>query len=153
MRRGGAERLSETTEGEIFVVVHSLAEACAALAAARAVGRVVTLASAPGAGGYAGAGWFRALVECAAGEVPGAGGDAILDCAAEAGTVLAALRAGMKRLRFTGSEAAASRLAEIAAAQGARLTRAALAPALDLAGCAAPEAACRAFLARNGSGA
>src|SRR5262250_1346021 len=92
------------------IVVHSLGHAVAALKAAAAAGRRVTLASAPGAGGYAGAGWFRGhsiasgaggyagagwfrgLVEAAREAVPEAPFSCLLDCGDEAGAVLAALR-------------------------------------------------------------
>ncbi|HJU17262.1 MAG TPA: hypothetical protein VJ770_12450, partial [Stellaceae bacterium] len=47
------------------VIVHSLTQATAALAAAAATGRVIVLASAPEAGIYAGPGWWRALVTAA----------------------------------------------------------------------------------------
>jgi hypothetical protein len=48
--------------------IHSLAEARVALGVARELGRPVLLASAPGAAGHAGAGWWRALVEAARAE-------------------------------------------------------------------------------------
>lgn len=132
-----------------FIIIHSLEQARAALAAASALGTTVTLASAPGAGGYAGPAWFKAILDIALAEVPVCGASAVLDCGAEAGTVLAALRHGVRRVRFTGGDEAASRLAEIAEQHGAALERSELRPALDLLDCKDPEAACRAFLAGN----
>ena len=44
------------------VLIHSLADARAALAAAAALGVPVTLASAPGAAGYAGPAWFGEVI-------------------------------------------------------------------------------------------
>jgi acyl-CoA reductase-like NAD-dependent aldehyde dehydrogenase len=67
--------------------------------------------------------------------------------------VLAALRAGVRRVRFEGSAEAASHLGEIAAQYGATIERGAHAPALDLLDAADPEAACRAYLAGNSAGA
>lgn len=132
-----------------FIIIHSLEHARAALAAASALGTTVTLASAPGAGGYAGPVWFKAMIDIAQAEVPECSAPAVLDCGAEAGTVLAALRHGLRRVRFTGGDEAASRLADIAKQHGAVLERSELRPALDLLDCKDPEAACRAFLAGN----
>jgi hypothetical protein len=141
------------TRAERRVVVHSLAQARAAVAAAQAIGCPVTLASAAGAGAYAGAPWFAAIVKLAAAEAPGCPVSAILDCGDQPGTVLAALRAGVRRVRFEGSAEAASHLGEIAAQYGATIERGAHAPALDLLDAADPEAACRAYLAGNSAGA
>jgi hypothetical protein len=105
--------------------------------------------SAPGAGAYAGAPWFAALVKLAVAEAPGCTVSAILDCGDEPGTVLAALRAGLRRVRFTGAEETATRLREIAEQYGAVIEAAATAAALDLLDAAEPEAACRAYLAGN----
>jgi hypothetical protein len=112
----------------------------------------VVLASAAGAGGYAGPAWFRAVIEAAAKDYPGARYEAVLDCGEEAGTVLAALRTGFQRVRFTGSGPALDRLAAIAGQYGATIETATAAGALDLAGVAEAEAACRAFLGRNVGG-
>lgn len=74
------------------VTVHGLDHARAALAP----GRPVLLLSAPGAAGFAGALWWRALVAAAldGGGQPGAP-DA-LDCADQAGRALEALHAGCR---------------------------------------------------------
>jgi len=100
-------------------VVHSLAEARAALAAAK--GAPLTLGSAQGAGSYAGAAWFKSLIEQAKSEFPGTPCDAVLDCGADAGAALAALRLGLKRVAFAGNDEARARLDAIARALGAAL--------------------------------
>ncbi len=146
-RRGGRLRQARLSTPERFIVIHSPGHARAALAAAASLALPVTLASAPAAGIYAGPGWFKAVVEMAHGDVPAARFSAVLDCGGEPGVVLAALRRGLKRVRFDGSDAVAERLADIAAQCGAVIERMALEPALDLLGCDDPEAACRAFLA------
>lgn len=128
------------------VIVHSLAQARAALAAAAALGKEVTLASAPGAGGYAGPGWFKALTDEARRAVPTARCEIVLDCGAGPGMVLAALRLGLKRIRFTGSVEAARGLAAIGTALGATV-EAGDEPTFDLRGLRRPEARCRAWLA------
>jgi hypothetical protein len=129
------------------ILVHSLADANAALAAASALKLPVTLASVPGAAGHAGPAWFKSLVEQAAARHPGVAMDAVLDCGAEAGTALAALRLGLKRVGFSGPEAARARLGEIARALGGEVDSAAPGPALDLRGRKNKLAAARAYLA------
>ena len=96
--------------------VHSLAEAREALASG-----ATTLASAPNAGSYAGAPWFKSLIEQVKSEFPGSPGEAVLDCGTDAGAALAALRLGLKRIVFTGHPDARARLAAIAQSLGAAL--------------------------------
>ena len=115
------------------VVVYSLAHAVAALEAARE--RAVVLLSAPGAGIYAGAGWWTAVVDAARNAMPAAPFSAILDCGADAGAAMAALRAGAAIVVFTGRSDVAERLAGIAAQRDARLLTARPQHALDLAEC------------------
>ena len=124
------------------VIVHSLVQARAALTAAAALSKDVTLASAPGAGGYAGPGWFKALTDAAMRAVPGARCAVVLDCGAAPGMALAALRLGLQRVRFTGDAETARRLAALGATldSGDEST-------LDLRGARQPEARCRAWLA------
>jgi len=128
------------------VIVHSLADARAALAAAAALGVPVTLASAPGAAAYAGPGWFKEMTALAAAELPQAACEAVIDCAERPGDVLLALRLGLRQVRFTGKTAVARKLAAIAAQHGATLVTGRL-EALDLRGAADPLAACRDWLA------
>jgi hypothetical protein len=114
------------------IVVHSLAHAVAALSAAQQAGRPVILASAPGAGIYAGPGWFGALVAEARAAVPGALFTALLDCGDDAGSAQAAIRAGIEGVVFVGRADVAERLADIAAQAGVMLARARHDPAIDL---------------------
>lgn len=114
------------------VIVHGFEEARAALAAAAEAGRAVTLLSAPGAAGYAGIGWWRALVAAARASVPDAVADDVLDCGELAGLAVAALHGGCPAVVFTGPDAQAERLAALARVCGARMLRTAP-PALDLA--------------------
>jgi fructose/tagatose bisphosphate aldolase len=134
------------------IIVHSLDDARAALAAASALKTPVTLASAHGAGGYAGPLWFKAIVEAAAAEYPGAEMAAVLDCADEAGTVLQALRHGLKRVRFTGNAAALKRLRAIAGELGAMIETGRAPAALDLREVADPAGAARTYLAEAPAG-
>jgi fructose/tagatose bisphosphate aldolase len=127
------------------VIVHTLDQARAAAAVAAELGVPVTLASAPGAAGYLGALWFREMLAMVRAEHPKAEIVEILDCGDQPGAVMAALRQGLKTLRFTGPKAKAEVLAELAQQYGARLVTGRLA-ARDLVDEADPAAACRAWL-------
>jgi len=92
----------------------------------------MTLASAPDAGIYAGPGWFREVVRAAREAVPEAKFTAILDCGEDAGATMAAIRAGVEAIVFTGRPDVTTRLTDIAAQAGAKLLTARPAAALDL---------------------
>jgi fructose/tagatose bisphosphate aldolase len=127
------------------IIVHSLAEARAAVAAAAELGVPVTLASAPEAAGYLGALWFRELVRMASEERPEVRVDAVLDCGDQPGHVMAALRQGLKRVRFTGPKSTAATLRNLASQYDAEIVTGAL-RAHDMADQAEPETACRRWL-------
>ena len=115
------------------IIIHSLPHAVAALTAAAEAGRPVVLASAPDAGIYAGPGWFREVLRAAREAVPTALFGALLDCGDDAGAAMAAIRAGVEAIVFTGRAGVAARLADIAAQSGARLVAQRPAAAHDLA--------------------
>jgi hypothetical protein len=115
------------------VIVHSLAHAVAALAAAAGAAQPVVLASAPGAGIYGGPGWWNGLIAAARDAVPAAVATASLDCADDAGATQAAIRAGVECVVFTGRADVAKRLADIAARRGTRLLARRPVAAIDLA--------------------
>ncbi len=127
------------------VVVHSLDHARAALRAAEALGVAVTLTSGPGAAGYAGPAWFRELIAAARTEHPRAEVTAVLDCGDAPGHAMAALRAGLKAIRFDGRPAVAERVAELARGYGA-VVEPPRGTALDLAEAVDAYAACHAWL-------
>ena len=108
----------------------------------------LTLISAPGAGAYAGPVWFLEIVAQARAKAPELAVSGILDCADDSGHALAALRAGVKAIVFTGDAAIVEKLTAIGKATGATVhdTRP---PALDPAGGPLREAACRAWLSRS----
>jgi len=128
------------------IMIHSLDDARAALAAASSLGSAVILVSAPGAAAYAGAAWFQRVVEIAATEYPEVKMTAILDCDDAAGHVLGALRAGLRRVRYSGGGEVAAKLAEIARSYGAELVADEI-EAFDPRGEKDPADACRRFLA------
>lgn len=99
-------------------IVHGWEDAAAALEAAGPAG-AATLVSARDAGGYAGAAWFAALAARARREFPTVAQSWILDCGDAPGHVLAALRAGLRAVVFSGDAATRARLADVAAAVGA----------------------------------
>ncbi len=110
------------------VVVHSLADARAALAP----GQPVTLLSGEAAALYAGCGWWQALVAAARGAAPQVAVADLLDCADASGLALAALRIGLRRLILWPGAPGRARVAAIVAGHGGVLL-AARPPALDLA--------------------
>jgi len=127
------------------IIVHSLAEARAAVAAAAELGVPVVLASAPDAAGYLGALWFRELIQMASAERPEVQVGALIDCGDQPGHVMAALRQGLKRIRFTGPKTTAETLGSLASQYGAEIITGAL-RAHDLIDQAKPETACRRWL-------
>ena len=96
------------------VVVHSLADARAALAP----GAPVTLLSGDGAALYAGCGWWQSLTETARAESPQTPVDDLLDCASASGYALAALRIGLSRLILMPGAPGRERIEAIVAARG-----------------------------------
>ena len=132
-------------------VVHSLAHAAAAAEAAAEAGMAVTLSSAPGATGYAGAEWFLAILAALAETRPAAEIDGVLDCGDDAAAAIEALHAGARWVRLDATGAGLDEVAELAQSAGARLNGPA-GPALDLGKVHDIDGACRAFLARPPSG-
>jgi hypothetical protein len=103
------------------IVVHHLEQARAALASAAGLGCPIELRSAPGAAGYAGVGYLKALGD----EL---GHELLIDCGDDAGLVMAALRTGCRRVAFSGSAELGRRLGDMAAQLGALLVVEAQAP-------------------------
>ena len=138
--------------GQPVIVFHTLDHARAALAAAAAADAPVTLRSAAGAVAYAGAGYLKAIADAAAKDQPTARVTWVIDCSADAGTALGALRAGWKNLRFSGPDSLCEKLADIAAQQDAALVDEAVGETvLDLLDRHDPLAACRDLLAKTKS--
>ena len=106
------------------LVVHGIDDALQAVAAARDLDTPLTLISAPGAAAYAGPVWFLALVEQARAASPDLPIAGVLDCADDAGHAMAALRAGVEAIVFTGDDPVAGKLSAIAEASGAVVLRA-----------------------------
>ncbi len=103
--------------GKRTVIFDDLAAARAALAAARESHTAITLQTAPGAAAYAGVGYLMAVIEQAGADKA----EAVIDCGEDAGLALAALRAGWKKLLFSGRRDVCAKLAQIAEQQGAEV--------------------------------
>ena len=110
------------------VIVHGLADAQAAMA----VGAPVTLLSAPGAAGFAGCLWWRALVAGAVAAFPDTVTMDILDCGDASGLAMGALRCGVSRLVLWRDSPGWAAVAAVADRQGGFVLTEAPA-ALDLA--------------------
>ena len=94
------------------VIVHHLAQATEVLRVADERGVGVQLRSAPHAACAAGVGYLQSLSKAIDHEI-------LIDCVDDPALVMAALRAGCRRLIFSGPEADRRRLGQMAARYGA----------------------------------
>ena len=147
-RAGGTETASTTVPLRPAFVVHSLEHVEAALAAAPEGAPALVLVSAQGAGASLGPLFWQAILRQASEAYPNARFTAYLDCADEAGTVLRALRAGVRHVRFFGRPEVSERLAAISEQLGAEITDEAF-DTFDLLDQPDSFAACRAWLWRK----
>lgn len=113
--------MSEKNPDRAIFIVHSLDHAVAAAEAAADAGRPILLRSARGAAGYAGIGWFAALIGETRGRVPS--GDLIgsLDCADDLALAFEACAAGIDAIRYDGDDAGQEKLRDVAAQCGVAL--------------------------------
>jgi len=129
------------------IVVHGLADARMACGAARDLGTGIVLHSAPGAAANMGPLWFQQIVAAIEAEYADLAIDAVFDCGDAPGHALAALRQGLRHIRYAGPAASRHKIVGIARRGGARVETAPAPPALDPRDHADPAAACRAWLA------
>ena len=130
------------------VIVHSLADARAAVGAAAHLRVPVIVESAAGAAGYAGPLWFLEVVRAAQAEHPNVTVTAVLDCGDSPGYALGALRAGCRAIRLRVRPPVAAKIKAIARQYGAVFCGG-KARALDLLNERDPERACREWLGRG----
>ena len=97
-----------------LIVITSLPEARAALAAARPGGVAVELESPPDAASIYGVLWFAELNRALLAEFPDIPFSLMLDCGERADLAHAALVEGIRRIRFSGHPDAAKALGDIA---------------------------------------
>lgn len=83
----------------------------------------ITLCSAPDAAASLGPAWFRDIILGLEQTYPDVDMEAVLDCGDAAGHALAALRAGVRIIRFSGTAKTARKIEDIAGTYGARLVR------------------------------
>jgi len=128
------------------IIIHNFSQAQAALAAAHEANKSVALWSAPGAGCYAGAGWWRGLLDLLTQAQPGHGHyTSVLDCSDAPGFVMAAIRAQVPGIYFSGMPDITQKLSDMATAQGLGLVT--VRPkALDLAAAKNPQDVCLHYL-------
>jgi hypothetical protein len=129
-----ASEAKQSRDGAARIIIHSLSQATAVLTVSARAGRPVVLVSVPDAGGYVGPGWFKALLAAAREAVPDARCSSLLDCGDNVGAALAAIRAEMEGIIFTGRPNVARRLADIARQHGVRFETKRPADPLDLGG-------------------
>ena len=103
------------------IIVHSLDHAVAALECFRDAATDGFVLSPPGGGANLGAAVFQAMIDEARKQVPEARVTAILDCGEDPGYALAAIRAGLKAIVFTGNAEAKSRINDIATQSGCQM--------------------------------
>ena len=115
------------------VIIHSAAHVHLVLVAARRLDARPVLLTPPGATAYAGVAYLKAMVDRA----PGL--DAILDCGAEAGFAMAAIREGWRDIYLAGDEIILGKIEDMLGQVDGRL-RLALPSALDLGSADDPEA-------------
>lgn len=109
------------------VAVHGLAQACAVIGS----GLDATLISGPGAGWYAGAAWWVAVMQAARDACGAAPAVDMLDCADAPGAAVSALRLGQRLVILDAACPAFPRVAAMARALGAEVL-ATRPPCLDL---------------------
>ena len=100
-------------------MVHGLADARLACTVARELGVTIELHSAPDAAASLGPGWFLGMVQEIERDFPDLAVTAVLDCGDAAGYAQAALRSGIKSIRFTGKPTVAEKIKDIARKYGA----------------------------------
>ena len=103
------------------VIVADWRQAQEQLQTARQQGRAVFLCSPEGASSYLGAGFWKALQDKADAEFADVSFTLALDCADRAGDAMAALRAGVRHLIFTGRQDVTAKLRDMAGQLGAAI--------------------------------
>lgn len=127
------------------VIIHGLAHAQAACTAARLLNVPIELHSTPDAVAGLGPHWFQKLLDEIELKFPDVQIEGVLDCGDSAGLALAALRQGLKRIRFTGPKKVREKIRGIARQQMATVDTA-WPETLDLGHQADPATACRDWL-------
>ncbi|MBT5051523.1 MAG: hypothetical protein HOM58_23710 [Rhodospirillaceae bacterium] len=136
------KRSDKTNKRPRAVMIHGLTHARAACIAAREVGVPLELHSAPDAVASLGPLWFQKILEEIDAEFPDLDIEMVLDCGDAAGYALAALRQGLKHIRFSGPKITTEKIRDMARQQKAVLHKG-WPDILDLGHEADPANACR----------
>lgn len=124
------------------VIIHGLKHARAACITARELGVPLELHSAPGAAATLGPHWFQKILEEVEAEFSDLHMEGVLDCGKSAGFALAALRQGIRHIRFSGPRKTMEKIRDIAHQQKA-VVDTEWPAVLDLGHEADPATACR----------
>jgi hypothetical protein len=128
------------------VIFHGPGHVRAAMTAAQEAGTAIVLQSADSAAAYMGAPFFQEFISMAREEFPGVEVVGVLDCGADPGFALAAIREGIDRVRIDTAPDVRAAIADIAAQSGSAIDDGSE-PVLDLLDEADPLAACKAWFA------
>jgi len=102
---------------------HSYRDARAALSAAARAGKPVLLVTPPDAANHAGPEYLLEMYRAAHDDTPGVEASAVVDCGADAGTAMRALRCGWRDVVLTADTTTRTRLADMASQLGGALRR------------------------------
>ena len=128
-------------------MIHGLKHARIACSLAVETGMPLELHSAPDAAASLGPHWFQKILDAIEEEFPDLQVVGILDCGASPGYALAALRQGLKRIRYSGPKKTREKIQDIAQQQKA-VADTGWPEILDLGREADPEEACRRWFGR-----
>lgn len=126
----------------VAVIFHTVSHLSAALAVAEQTGKPITLLTPPGGAGYAGAGFYRRLLDRGFSAHPDARFRCLLDCGSDAALALQALREGWTDIVFSGPAPASTKIENVATGLGARV-HPQPPSAIDLLSAEDAETACR----------
>jgi len=131
------------------IIVHDRVQADAALSAAGSAGVAIVLMSPPGAGATLGPGVFKAMTDEAMAAYPETTAAAVLDCAAEAGIALAAIRHGCPHIAIDLPKDVAAKIEDMAAQSRTVVHVPSAGAVLDLGAGPEPEHRAQVFLNRE----
>ncbi len=97
-----------------FLIVHDIGHVRDAVATAKDLGRPVTLISAPGAAASMGADVFNRMIDAVRAENPDSDIVAVIDCGADPGQAMQALRFGSQNIRLDAPEGVLAKLRDMA---------------------------------------
>lgn len=132
------------------MIVHTLKQAKAALAAASVCDVYITIRTSPGASHYMGLTFLKALFEEAKKTYPKVTHGVVVDCGFDAALAHRAMVMGFNQISFSGTKTMKNKLSKIGVQLGSRLVSPRTPPnAVDLSNTQRPEHACMLYLQRD----